>query len=274
MRFREFERAARRAYREIPEEYTSGLDGLSVRQEALPHPVFPHIYTLGMCSTESYPSDWQGPETTRSVVALYYGSFLELARLDPGFDWEGELWETLTHELRHHLESLADEDELGGVDYAMEESFKRSEGLDFDPCYYQSGDEIAAGVFRVETDFFIEQEWTAERLARAGEVRFDWRGKAFYIDAPERLGDAHFIWIDGVDAGPGELQLVLLRKRRWWEAFLKRPAEELWESEAVARRVGAAGGARDTGLAKGVEGGRGRSADPVRPEPGESGGPR
>ena len=156
----------------------------------------------------------------------------------------------------------------------MEESFKRSEGLDFDPCYYQSGDEIAAGVFRVETDFFIEQEWTAERLARAGEVRFDWRGKAFYIDAPERLGDAHFIWIDGVDAGPGELQLVLLRKRRWWEAFLKRPAEELWESEAVARRVGAAGGARDTGLAKGVEGGRGRSADPVRPEPGESGGPR
>ena len=143
MRFREFERAARRAFGEIPEEYTSGLDGLSVRQEALPHPVFPDIYTLGMCSTESYPSDWQGPETTRSVVALYYGSFRELSRLDPGFDWEGELWETLTHEVRHHLESLADQDELGGVDYAMEESFKRSEGLDFDPCYYQSGDEIA-----------------------------------------------------------------------------------------------------------------------------------
>ena len=240
MRFREFERAARRAFREIPEEYTSGLDGLSVRQEALPHPVFPDIYTLGMCSTESYPSDWQGPETTRSVVALYYGSFRELSRLDPGFDWEGELWETLTHEVRHHLESLADQDELGGVDYAMEESFKRSEGLDFDPCYYQSGDEIAPGVFRVETDFFIEQEWTAERLARAGEVGFDWRGEGFRIDAPERLGDAHFVWIDGVDCGPGELQLVLVRKRRWWEAFLKRPAEELWESEAVAHPTGGA----------------------------------
>ena len=240
MRFREFERAARRAFREIPEDYTSGLDGLSVRQEALPHPVFPDIYTLGMCSTESYPSDWQGPETTRSVVALYYGSFRELSRLDPGFDWEGELWETLTHEVRHHLESLADQDELGGVDYAMEESFKRSEGLDFDPCYYQSGEEIAPGVFRVETDFFIEQEWTAERLARAGEVGFDWRGEGYRIDAPERLGDAHFVWIDGVDCGPGELQLVLVRKRRWWEAFLKRPAEELWESEAVARRTGGA----------------------------------
>ena len=135
-----------------------------------------------MCSTESYPSDWQGPETTRSVVALYYGSFRELSRLDPGFDWEGELWETLTHELRHHLESLADQDELGGVDYAMEESFKRSEGLEFDPCYYQSGDEIAPGVYRVETDFFIEQEWTADQLARARQVRFQWRGE----DLPHR----------------------------------------------------------------------------------------
>ena len=96
------------------------------------------------------------------------------------------------------------------------------------------------GVFRVETDFFIEQEWTAERLARAGEVGFDWRGEGFRIDAPERLGDAHFVWIDGVDCGPGELQLVLVRKRRWWEAFLKRPAEELWESEAAARRTGGA----------------------------------
>ena len=71
MKFREFEKAAWRAFREIPEDYTSGLDGLSVHRDALPHPVFPDIYTLGMCSTESYPSDWQGPETTRSVVALY-----------------------------------------------------------------------------------------------------------------------------------------------------------------------------------------------------------
>lgn len=235
--FRQFERAARHAFREIPEEYRSGVDGLSVRREALPHPVFPDIYTLGMCSTESYPSDWQGPETTRSVVALYHGSFRELARLDPGFDWDGELWETLTHELRHHLESLADQDGLGGVDYAMEESFKRSEGLDFDPCYYQSGDEIARGVFRVETDFYVEQAWTEEGLARAGEVRFQWRGEAFRIEVLERLGDVHFIWIDGVDTGPGELQLVLVRKRKWWEAFLNRPARELWESEALARRV-------------------------------------
>ncbi len=237
MKFGQFEKAARRAFRKIPEEYTSGIDGLSIRREALPHPTFPDVYTLGMCSTESYPSDWQGPETTRSVVALHYGSFRELSRLDPDFDWEDELWETLAHELRHHLESLADRDDLGGVDYAMEESFKRGEGLDFDPCYYQAGEEVAPGVFRVETDFFVEQEWTEERLARVGEVRFRWRGEEYRIEAPDRLGDAHFVWIGGVDAGPGELQLVLVRRRRWWEAFSKRSAGELWESEADARRA-------------------------------------
>ena len=266
MKFRQFEQAARGAFAEIPEEYTNGLDGLSIRREALPHPVFADIYTLGMCSTESYPSDWQGPETTRSVVALYYGSFRELSRLDPGFDWEGELWETLTHELRHHLESLADRDELGGVDYAMEESFKRSEGLDFDPCYYQSGDEVAQGVFRVETDFFIEQQWTAERLARAGEVRFQWRGADYRIEAPGRLGDAHFVWIDGVDVGPGELQVVLVRRRRWWEAFLKRPPGELWESEAVAHGMGGADIAREKDGARRAEGARERGAIRARPE--------
>jgi hypothetical protein len=104
-------------------------------------------------------------------------------------------------------------------------------------------------------------------------VRFDWRGEAFRIDAPERLGDAHFIWIDGLDAGPGELQLALVRKRRWWEAFLKRPAEELWESEALARPVEGADVAREPGRAKRAEGARGRSANPERPEPGEPGGP-
>ncbi len=232
-----FEDAAHRAYREIPETYKGGLDGLSVRPEELPHPVFSDIYTLGMCSTEWYPSDWQGPETTRSVVVLYFGSFCALARNDPSFDWHQELWDTLTHEVRHHLESLARQDTLGGVDYAMEESFKRSGGLDFDPYYYQSGQQVAPGIYCVETDFFIEQQWTAGQFAGAGEVHFDWRGETFATLAPERLGDAHFLWIDGVDAGAGKLQLVLLRKRKWWEVFLKRPATELWESDAVAWRM-------------------------------------
>jgi hypothetical protein len=45
-------------------------------------------------------------------VAIYYGSFAAIAAEDPDFDWEEEAWETLTHELRHHVESLAGEDLL------------------------------------------------------------------------------------------------------------------------------------------------------------------
>ena len=134
-------------------------------------------------------------------------------------------------------ESLANEDQLGGVDYAMEESFKRAEGLDFDPWYYQSGDEVAQGVYRVETDFYIEQYWTQQALDGTDEVRFEWHGSTYGIDAPDQLGEVLFIWVDGVHVGPGELQVVLVRKRKWWEAFMRRPPGDVRESEAVARTV-------------------------------------
>lgn len=238
--FETFSRKAHAAFQEIPEEFRQGVDGLTVRAEALPHPLFPDIYTLGQCLTEAYPSDWSGPETLRSVVVLYHGSFKALAALGEGFDWEGELWETLTHELRHHLESLASEDDLEGVDYAMDEAFHRADGEDFDPFYYQSGFEIAPGVFQVEYDFFLEQVWAQESFDAAGHIEFGWHGKQWRIPRPEALGDLHYVWVYGVDVGPGALQLVLLRKRGWMERFkgLKKGREmELWESEADAEEA-------------------------------------
>jgi hypothetical protein len=243
MRFDVFQRKARKAFASIPEHYREGIDGLTVSAEALPHPTLPDIYTLGHCLTESYPSDWTGPETTRSVVVLYHGSFRELAQLDPDFDWEEELWETLTHELRHHLESLASQDELGGVDYAMDEGFKRAEGLDFDPWYYQHGDRIAEGVFQVENHFFIEQPWTPEAFEGATELAFGWHGGEWRIPRPATLGDVHYVWVDGVDVGGGHLQLVLVRRRSWRQSLrgLLRREEastlELWESDATATPV-------------------------------------
>lgn len=240
MNFETFSRRAHGAFQEIPEEFRQGVDGLTVRAEALPHPIFPDIYTLGQCLTEAYPSDWSGPETLRSVVVLYHGSFKALAALNEEFDWEGELWETLTHELRHHLESLASEDDLEGVDYAMDEAFHREAGEDFDPFYYQAGLEIAPGVFQVEYDFFLEQAWTQEGFDAARHVEFSWHGKGWRIPRPEALGDLHYVWIYGVDVGPGALQLVLLRKRGFRERLkgIRKGREmELWESEADAEEV-------------------------------------
>lgn len=219
MDFPTFERLAREAWEEIPEEYKHGVDGLLVSREAPAHPTLLHVYTLGECLTEEHPSDYGGPDTTRSVLALYWGSFKSLAERNEDFDWEGELWETLTHELRHHLESLAREDALEGVDYASDETFKRDEGLAFDPWYFQRGDELGGGVYEVEGSLYIEQVWTPEDYAGAERILLDWAGRPHAIPKPEELGDVHFVWLEGLEGATGPVELVLVRRRSWWEGM-------------------------------------------------------
>ncbi len=240
MKYAEFDRAARHAYEEIPPEYLEGVAGLVVSREAMPDPTLPEVFTLGECLTEDHPSAYEGPETTRSTVILYWGSFQAMAEADAEFDWEGELWETLTHELRHHLESLARSEALEGVDYAMEQTFNREQELDFDPWYFQQGDVVADGVFRVERDFYIEQVWSEADFASANEIQFDWHGERFRIARPEILGDLHFVWIQGVNTGPATLELVLVRRLGLGERLMRlvsKASPHVYESEAEARPV-------------------------------------
>jgi hypothetical protein len=237
VKFAAFEAAAERAYAEIPESYKVGIDGLLVSREAVPHADLPDIYTLGECLTESWPSDWQGPETTRSSVVLYWGSFKSLAHQNPDFDWDEEIWETLTHELRHHLESLAAEDQLEDVDYAVDEDFKRVDGHDFDPWYYQRGDPEGGGAYRIEHHVFLEQEWSDAGFEEAEVIAFERGGRRWRIPRPDRLGDVHFVLVEGATEPPETLELVLVRRRSWWESVRRavgssRP--EVVESEAAA----------------------------------------
>ena len=240
LKFKDFEKAAEEAYQEIPDEYKNGIDGLVVSREAQPHPDLPDIFTLGECVTEDYATDYAGPDTTRSVVVLYLGSFRTLATKDPDFDWDGELWETLTHELRHHLESLAGEDDLEGVDYALDETFKRDQGMDFDPWYFQHGERVEPNVYQVERSYYLEQEWAAPDFEAAERLRFTWAGTAYTVPRPAEQGDVHFVWIRGVVTEPATLELVLVRKRNWWEDAKRlfgayRPV--VLESEADAEAV-------------------------------------
>jgi hypothetical protein len=220
MRYEAFEERAWELWEQIPEGYKSGVDGLVIEREARAHPSLDDIYTLGECITEAYPSDFGGPDTVRSFVVLYYGSFWRLSRLDPDFGWEDELWETLTHELQHHLESLATEDELIAMDYAADENFKRLQGERFDPDFYRSGEPVAADVWRVEGDHFVERVYGAEEAA--GEwLRFEWQGRSYRARWPRRRGDVCFLRVTGGmgDAPAGELTLVAVRRRRWTEAL-------------------------------------------------------
>jgi hypothetical protein len=241
MKFVEFERAARRIFEEIPAHFKEGIDGLEVSREAVPHPTLPDVYTLGVCHTEEHLSSYGSPETTRSVIVLYWGSFRGLAALDEEFDWEGEIWETLTHELRHHLESLARDDALEDVDYAADELFNRQEGLEFDPWYYQKGEDLGGGAYAVEGTYYLEQSWRARDFERAEHIDFPWRGRTYRIPRPAELGDVNFVLVLGPDFEDEPLELVLVRRPGWSEAVkrIAGNAETLvLESEAEAERVG------------------------------------
>jgi len=275
MTYREFEGEAYRMWEEIPPHFREGIDGLIVRPEAHAHPDHPDFYTMGVCETEPYPSGWSGPETTRSFLVLYHGSFVEVAREREDFPWEEELWETITHELRHHLEFLAEEDDLEELDHAMEESYKRWEGLAFDPWYYQYGTPLGAGTYRVEYDVYIEGRVSPDDRRGGGAVTFPWAGRLWAIEPPDPLGDLHYLRLRGEafepPEGEGVVELVLLRKRSFVERvrdFFWRRGLEIFEAEAEPVHIGEAPGS--PGLNDGRPG-RGAGGPPPGPESGSEG---
>lgn len=236
MRFDEFEELAWQEWERVPAEYKAGIDGLIVERDARAHPRFGEIYTLGECVTESFPSPFGGPDTTRSSVLLYYGSFLRLSHLDLEFDWKEELWETLTHELKHHLEALASEDDLEELDYAVDENFKRLEGVDFDPLFYRSGEPVEAGVFRVEQDVFAE----IEVAGSPPFIELGLGGQRFRFARPHELGDICYVALEGALEEPYLLTAVLVPRRNLLEVarrMMNRGPVRLNETTAIAEPV-------------------------------------
>ncbi len=112
MTYELFIEMADRLWEEIPSEYKQGLHGIHVFEYLKPDPEEPGLLRLGEYHDPGYPSVLGGYAGIGRHIALFYGSFRALADEDPHFDWEGEIWETLVHELRHHLESLAWRDDL------------------------------------------------------------------------------------------------------------------------------------------------------------------
>lgn len=101
---------------EIPAEFQRGLQGVHVLEEARPEEGYVDVWRLGEY-VDPGSGDFLGAgEGLGRHVALFYGSFVEVGTGDPAFDWEQEAWETLTHELRHHVESLAGDASLIGQD--------------------------------------------------------------------------------------------------------------------------------------------------------------
>jgi len=208
MRLSDFELMIRRLSQEVPASFFEGVAEVTVSPRAMPHPTRAEIYTLGECIPLP-ASEGAGLHGVQSRIVLYHGSFAALARLHAGFDWRAEAWETLTHELRHHLEWRARAPDLEALDVAVEHNFARQDGERFDPGFYLDGETLADGVYRVDDDIFLE------RVVRQvpASVSFQWHGRSFRVEVPSQATLPAFLTIADIEEPPaGDLVLVLRRR--------------------------------------------------------------
>ena len=207
MQLNDFRALVERLQREVPPEFQGGVVAIEVSPKTVPHPIHGDIYTLGEC----IPLEWSGSGADlQSRVVLYHGSFQALARLGE-FDWRAEAWETLTHELRHHLEWRARAPDLERFDWAAEQNFARQDGAAFDPLFYQSGEKVAGGIFRLDDDFFLERP----SAAPGSEIQVQWHGRRYRVDVPSEATFPAFLTLEGLaDPPPGEVVVVLRARSR------------------------------------------------------------
>ena len=206
MRLDDFREMVRRLADELPAQFLDGIGEVTVSPRTVPHPDRPGIFTLGECVP--LPSAGGGADAVQSRIVLYHGSFAALAHLTPSFDWREEAWETLTHELRHHLEWRAESPELEDLDWAVEQNFARHDGEDFDPAFFLQGEIVEEGTYRVEDDVFVDQ------LVRQPPetVDFKWRGREYRARVPRGASLPAFLTVTGaVEPPAGDLVLVLRR---------------------------------------------------------------
>jgi len=208
MKLTEFEALVREVCEAVPEQFLEGVAEVVVSARTVPHPDRADIYTLGEC----IPLPVQvgsGVEGVQSRIVLYHGSFAALAHLQEGFDWRAEAWETLGHELRHHIEWRAHAPDLEDFDWAVEHNFARHDGEAFDPTFFLSGESPQDGVYQVEDDVFLEQvvRDIPER------VSFIWRGMPYAVIPPDGAELPCFLTIEGITQPPEGQLVVVLRKR-------------------------------------------------------------
>lgn len=125
MTYDEFRTTAEEIVAEIPDEFLRGLQGVHILEDERLEENYVDVWRMGEY-LDPGPEEFLGSgEGLGRHIALYYGSFIRVADGDPEFDWEEELWDTITHELRHHVESLAGDVTLIEEDLMSAQEFPR-----------------------------------------------------------------------------------------------------------------------------------------------------
>ncbi len=214
MQLEAFEELVRGMAREVPMRYFDGITEVVVSPRAVAHPTRDDIYTLGECIPLGI--DAEGADAVQSRVVLYHGSFAALATFDSAFDWEAEAWETLTHELRHHVEWRAQQATLEHYDAAAEANFARQDGEGFDPLFFHEGLRIEPDVYEVDDDIFVDIV-----VAEIPDpITFTWRGRRYHAARPDGMTLPAYLEVGGlIDPPVGDLVLVVRRKVRFRDLF-------------------------------------------------------
>ena len=194
----EFATRAKALTQGIPPKFLDGVEDVVAHREAHRHPLLPEIVTLGECEPSSLAT-LSGSGLVRSIVHLYYGSFVELAERDEGFDLDEELRETIEHEIQHHLEdragvrTLIDEDEL----FDAHQRFLA--GLEAPPGWYRQGERLEPDVYAVETDLFVELRLRPDELKRrrGKPLRLVVLGEPFEAEIPEDAEPGAILTFEG-----------------------------------------------------------------------------
>jgi hypothetical protein len=211
LKFADFRTMVEHLAQDVPQEFRDGIVAIDVSPKAVPDPVRGGVYTLGEC----IPLEWSGNGANlQSRIVLYHGSFAAVARSHAGAsEWRHEAWDTLAHELRHHLEWRADVDALEAYDWAAEQNFARGEGQVFDPVFYRSGERIAAGIHKVDDDVFIEQESRDVGRGTGEGLAVTWHGRSYRVPMPPGAQPPLFLSLEGLLTPPaGDVILVVPRR--------------------------------------------------------------
>lgn len=117
---------------ELPPKALEGLQGVHVFEHVKADPHEPGLVRMGEYLDPGRDSFFAAHSHLGRHVAIYYGSFVAVAAGNPNFDWEAETWETLTHEIQHHVESRAGERGLIEWDIERLEAYRKKKRAEKD----------------------------------------------------------------------------------------------------------------------------------------------
>ena len=194
----EFEAKAHAYFEEIPPEFRERVQGPVVVTEKKGHKRVHGMLTLGECV---HAPRFDAGEPILSTVFIYYGSFAAIASRDPDFDVDGELRETIRHEVQHHIEDMAGVNRLRDYDWAAEENAKRRSGAKYKPNFWRGGETVKghSDLRMLDGDVFLEidlspAEWDN---ARRDGISFTIAGEELDIEGAELEHDEEVFEYDG-----------------------------------------------------------------------------